>query len=194
VRIDHLYASELRRAYKTAGAISEQNVGHPEVKKSNRLNEREHGEKVQEYLTQGRVSAASKLMYGDNSRTYGPPGGESREDVANRAQFFLMDRMYREGKDTDELPEAFLSKEKVNNPETLPEGIPHIVVVSHNVLLCELYDSLLEVRNRRYQMTNVNYDLISWCVGYHYNLSPNENMQVEAYRGDEYEKLRARVL
>jgi broad specificity phosphatase PhoE len=177
VRIDHLYASELRRAYKTAGAISEQNVGHPEVKRSKELNERDCGKEVNRYIAQGYNNLASDLLYGDDSRTYRPPGGESRADVAHRGQSFLLKRMYTEGKDIDELPESFLSKEKVNNPETLPEGIPHIVVVSHNVLLCELYDKLLEEMNEYFRLTNVNYELISWCVGYHHhNLSPNENI------------------
>jgi probable phosphoglycerate mutase len=41
-----------------------------------------------------------------------------------------------------EAPGFFLEKKMTDTPAVLPDGIPHIVIVSHNGFLMEFYDKL----------------------------------------------------
>jgi hypothetical protein len=77
-------------------------------------------------------------------RDYHPPGGESFNDVARRARISLIALLLKYGKELEEPPKEFLDKMviDVDSPNILPEGIPHVVVVSHKVFMIELYESM----------------------------------------------------
>ncbi|KAE9394120.1 phosphoglycerate mutase-like protein [Gymnopus androsaceus JB14] len=149
VRIDRLLSSHLIRAVDTAQAISDNNKHRPVVIQQVNLQERKTGSVVESLRRQGRDDEASIELRGwgeddtiDRHHTPGG-GGESLETVAERAKLFIFSCMAKYGVDTLENPEEFDVGRWESTPEDLPEGLPHVVVVSHNIFLCELYEMIL---------------------------------------------------
>ncbi|KDQ11391.1 hypothetical protein BOTBODRAFT_459753 [Botryobasidium botryosum FD-172 SS1] len=84
--------------------------------------------------------AAARERWGPRSgdRSYRPPGGESLDDVANRGLLSLR-KYIKAGVQLAEEPD--LSTLPINfQVGDLLEGIPHHVIVSHNIALCEPHD------------------------------------------------------
>jgi probable phosphoglycerate mutase len=98
---------------------------------------------------------------GLTSRDYQPPCGESIEQVASRARLGLVALLAKYGKELDEPPKEFLDKVVIDSPNVLPTGIPHVVVVSHNEFLAELYDSMYGW-NKTHRTTTCDYDNADW--------------------------------
>jgi len=170
VHIDALYSSTLERARDTALQISTQSQVHIEprleVNQDPFFVERKAGDAVNELARCGRMEAAGDLYMGVRTgvtpRDYRPPrGGESPDDVASRAKAAVKMLLMVHGEDLEEPPKAFVDKVTINSPETLPEGIPHVVVVSHNIFLSELYEKLLSW-DTPHRMTTCNYSNINW--------------------------------
>ena len=63
------------------------------------------------------------------------------DTVAARAEAIIRS-ILSYGVKLSEAPEFFLEKKRTGVPNVLPDGIPHVVIVSHNVLLMELYEKL----------------------------------------------------
>ena len=100
---------------------------------------------------------------GATPRDYRPPGGggESPYDVAFRAKQGLIKVLKNYGKDLDKPPKDFLDKVVIDSPNVLPKGIPHVVIVSHNIFLAELYEAIFRW-NSTYHMTTCNYGIGEW--------------------------------
>jgi broad specificity phosphatase PhoE len=169
VHIDGLYSSTLDRAYDTACQIRTQNPASPEVIKSPLLVERKMGQEVIELGRAGHSESAGILytgigryQSGPTPRGYRPPrGGESPNDVAERAKVSLVRLLTIHGVDLEEPPKEFVDKVTIDSPNILPEGIPHVVLVSHNVFLSELYETMLGW-NTYYRMTDIDYSNADW--------------------------------
>ncbi|KAJ8694715.1 hypothetical protein PTI98_007367 [Pleurotus ostreatus] len=150
VRIDKLYLSNTTRTRETTDCILESRTG-AEVEKAEKkiLIELDLGAEVQALLMAGRSDAAHSLRT-DNGRAVQPisvrrrhrtPGGESPEDVARRAQLALLHLIFDHGVQLASPPEE-ASDDSHSWDGTLIDGIPHLVVVSHNLFLSELFESL----------------------------------------------------
>ena len=87
--------------------------------------------------------------------------GESADDVAERATSSLLLLLHRYGKELDEPPKEFVDKKVIDSPNDLPEGIPHVVVVSHNIFLTELYEAMYNW-GRSHRMTTCDYRNVDW--------------------------------
>lgn len=172
VRIDALYSSTLERAYDTATAITKHNIGHPEIIPREFLIEQKHGTYVAEMMMRGAEARAIEAMTGRSSRDARPPirshrpadGGESLEDVATRARLAILMVLTKYLVKLEERPKSFVEKEKVDMPEDLPDGVPHVVIVSHNIFLTELYEELLCWNTNPYHhnMTTCHYPNTGW--------------------------------
>jgi probable phosphoglycerate mutase len=166
VRIDHLYSSILERALDTALEISTQNISHPEIEKSLRLVEHHWGYNAIDYSNRGMNDQVRYELGGFGpgvDRNHVPSGGgESYNNVASRAREFVESQILgRFGVCLSEVPESLTNEETAVTAETLPEGIPHIVIVSHNVFLTELYEGLL-YWNKDHKMTDIYWPNAGW--------------------------------
>jgi len=142
VRIDALYSSPLQRAHHTAREISTQNMGHPEIIKDSNLEEHHWNREAIRAYNEGNnwmvQQQTTGFLNGSLDRSYQPSGGESYDQVAARALSFITIAIMKHGVPLSEIPHCLLF-EKI---QILPEGIPHIVIVSHNVLMTEMYEAL----------------------------------------------------
>lgn len=147
--IDRLISSPYQRAHDTAKALSSHHEGHPEIEIHPSLVERRYGGKVHRLMIWDREAAFEELRgkpsysRGPISRVHCPAeGGESMETVALRAEFIIRRVLTADAVKLSEPPGFFLEKKTADTPAVLPDGIPHVVIVSHNVFLMELYDKL----------------------------------------------------
>jgi broad specificity phosphatase PhoE len=170
VHIDALKSSPLQRAHHMAHQIAKNNHDTTlEVTTDNAYEERRMGQAAIDASCAGNHERARALYTGFwpgesgvPSCSYLPPGGgESSNGVARRARMGLTALLLKYGKELDEPPKEFLDKTVINSPNVLPEGIPHVVVVSHNVFLSELYESLFRW-NSPYHMTTCEYGNTDW--------------------------------
>jgi broad specificity phosphatase PhoE len=170
VRIDVLHASTLQRAHATALQIAKHNHNTTlEVIADDRYVERKMGQAVIDAINAGRIERASDLYTGLSHgssgvtpRDYQPPGGgESPNNVAARATLSLLTLLLTYGKALDEPPREFVDKTVIDSPNVLPEGIPHVVVVSHNIFLAELYESMFSWA-KDHRMTTCDYRNAEW--------------------------------
>ena len=166
-RIDYLLSSPLQRAHDTAKALSSHNEGHPKVITKNSLVERKYGGKVHQLMQWDRQAAQIALRgwssrYGPPSRSHCPAeGGESMDMVARRAERIIRLILAIHAVDLSEAPQFFLEKKTTDTPAVLPDGIPHVVIVSHNVFLMELYEKLRSW-GRAHSETNCNWRNAAW--------------------------------
>jgi probable phosphoglycerate mutase len=97
-----------------------------------------------------------------DDRNYQPDGGESLEQVSSRAKQSLVTLLTQYGKELDEPPQEFLDKKQIDSPNILPEGIPHVVVVSHNGFLAEFYHSMCLWNNTHRMSLSCRYENAAW--------------------------------
>jgi broad specificity phosphatase PhoE len=170
VHIDFLEASTLQRAHDTALQIAKYNHDATlKVTTKDIYVERRMGQAGIDAVRAGNQERAKALytgllpgQSGTTPRNHQPPGGgESPYAVANRARLSLIALIRKYGKELDEPPKEFLDKMVTNSPDVLPEGIPHVVVVSHNIFLAELYESMFGW-NSDHRMTTCNYRNADW--------------------------------
>jgi len=163
--IDHLLSSPHLRAYDTAKALSSHNQGQPTIALDPFLVERRYGGKVARLMRYNKEAGLEALM---GSR-YGPPrrwhcpeeGGESMEMVAFRAEKVIRSIFSKYAVNRSEFPEFFLEKKTTDTPTDLPDGIPHVVVVSHNVFFMELYEKMASWRSVHSE-TNCHWNNTDW--------------------------------
>jgi hypothetical protein len=60
-----------------------------------------------------------------------------------------------------EPPQFFLEKKTTDTPAVLPDGIPHVVIVSHNIFLMELYEKLISWQSK-YLETKCHWENADW--------------------------------
>ena len=170
VHIDVLHTSTLERAYETALAIAKHNQdANLKAIPNDVYVERKTGQAVIDAIRAGYNQRATALYSGVppgqpgvTPRGYIPPdGGESPNQVARRAMLSLRDLLYEYGKELDEPPKEFVDKKVIDSPNVLPEGIPHVVVVSHNIFLAELYEAMYKW-NSDHRMTTCHYRNADW--------------------------------
>jgi len=170
VHIDALRTSPLKRAYETALAIAKHNQDTTlEVIQNDKYVERKPGQEVIDALRYGYDERAVTLFTGvpfgrsgETPRDYMPPGGgESLKQVAQRAVSTLLILLYKFGKELDEPPKEFVDKKVIDSPNVLPEGIPHVVLVSHNIFLAELYETMFSWGSD-HRMTTCKYRNGDW--------------------------------
>ncbi|KIL59049.1 hypothetical protein M378DRAFT_15080 [Amanita muscaria Koide BX008] len=157
-RIDYLLSSPLERALSTANTLSNHNKGRPEVVTHPDLVERRYGDKVVRLMGYDKVAGAEELRgksrYSSEplSRFHSPAeGGECMAAVASRAEAIIRMILSTHGVKLSEAPEFMLDKKTTTTPAILPDGIPHVVIVSHNVFLMELYEKLKSWGNNHVQ-------------------------------------------
>ena len=144
--IDHLWSSPHLRAHDTAKALSSYNQGHPTIVNDLDLVERRYGDKVHRLMRYDKEAGAEALTgsrYRTLNRRHCPEeGGESMEMVASRAEKVIRLILTKYAVNRSEPPEFFLKKKTTDTPTDLPDGIPHVLIVSHNVFFMELYEKM----------------------------------------------------
>jgi broad specificity phosphatase PhoE len=139
----------LERAVQTANGISAHNISHPEVEQTSKIVEHYWGTEALKCSRKGQHEAARYELAGSYGgapkRDFRPRGGgESYKDVGERARDFVENEVLgRFGVALSEVSKDLLDEQKSKTPDILPEGIPHVVLVSHNLFLTELYEGLL---------------------------------------------------
>jgi broad specificity phosphatase PhoE len=157
-----MYSSPFLRARSTAKHIAEANKCHPEILIMENLKEQEYGATLTQFMQQGnhwmvRILRYGDLINGNLDRTYRPKNeGESLNDVGWRAKSAVLMAIEKHGVESQTQPAI--------------ENTPHVVFVSHNLLLVELYEALgnfifpdhAEQEEHAWRM--VSYNNTSWCV------------------------------
>lgn len=177
VRIDRILASFYARATQTAQGIANEHCEPVTVDQTNFIVEREIGEEARSALRRQDSYAYDRLVNGWGSypnfdRQHVPPGGESLDQVALRAKIALVWIAFQYGKnlggERPENEEWWKSADRYEGrrckPGDIPEDIPHIVVVSHNIFLCEFYELLLNWGREKHETTSTNYWNTDWYV------------------------------
>jgi probable phosphoglycerate mutase len=78
-----------------------------------------------------------------------------------RAEVFIRSILAKYGVTRSDAPEFLLNKKTTEKPDVLPDGIPHVVIVSHNVFLMEFYEKL-KSWGGEWQITNCDYRNAEW--------------------------------
>ncbi|KAK0210077.1 histidine phosphatase superfamily [Desarmillaria ectypa] len=153
-RIDHLISSPYLRALDTARAIGRNNIKRPDLKpeEDERIIEQNHGPQVDAARRSGnedlefqlRTGQSPCAIYGYPStipRSYHPPGGESLESVSLRAEMTLL-RYLRALESTLRNTQDSNTDVPIDSTDLI-DGVPHVVVVSHNIFLTEFYEAMV---------------------------------------------------
>ncbi|PBK92132.1 PGAM-domain-containing protein [Armillaria gallica] len=147
--IDHLVSSPYLRALDTARAIGRNNIERPDLEpvEEELIIEQDHGPQVDaarrsgnEYLEYQLRTGQSAFGYPTSStplRSYSPPGGESLDTVSFRAKMALRSYLRSYGASFASMPDV-----PVDSADLI-DGVPHVVVVSHNIFLTEFYEAML---------------------------------------------------
>ncbi|KAK0441283.1 hypothetical protein EV421DRAFT_1736752 [Armillaria borealis] len=167
--IDHLVSSPYLRALDTASAIGRNNIERPDLKpeEDELIIEQDHGPQVDAARRSGNEYLEYKLRTGQNPfghptsgtslRSYSPPGGESLDRVSSRAEMALCSYLRSYGASFASMPDV-----PVDSADLI-DGVPHVVVVSHNIFLTEFYEAMLFFNNpsQRYN-TPVQWRTAGW--------------------------------
>ncbi|KDQ19513.1 hypothetical protein BOTBODRAFT_170600 [Botryobasidium botryosum FD-172 SS1] len=163
VRIDQIHSSPLERAHDTAKALAAHNIHHPKIVLDELLVEQDHGPSVARYLRVGIFDAAARERWGPRSgdRSYRPPGGESLNHVANRGLLSLSKYILKRSVQLTEEPDLSTLPTDCQVGD-LPEGIPHHVIVSHNIFLCELHDLFVSWNLPQHRTSTGSFENTGW--------------------------------
>ncbi|KAG7453194.1 PGAM-domain-containing protein [Guyanagaster necrorhizus] len=171
MHIDHLISSPYTRALDTARVIGRNNIERPGLKpeEDELIIEQYHGPAVEAARSAGNGDLAYELRTGQSSflaygrptfppRSYSPPGGESLESVSRRARITLRRYLRWYGGSFSSMPDVPIDS------TNLIDGVPHVVMVSHNIFLTEFYETMLFFNDpsQRYD-TPVNWGNASWA-------------------------------
>jgi len=159
------------------------------------LTEKDHGPKAAKYRLEGNDDAAYYARTGiwcdpysgsssDDSagqiRFFVPEGGESEHDAAHRAQAEILSLLLKHGvplteedkvTEWDNVVEVEYQWDDYNKEWKADLGlndtgkIPHVMIVSHNLFLTELYESLCYWNSSEHVQTGTEYKNTGWCVG-----------------------------
>ncbi|KDQ63919.1 hypothetical protein JAAARDRAFT_212900 [Jaapia argillacea MUCL 33604] len=170
VPIDALYSSPLKRAHHTAIGLISSSTPPAQIILNNKLVEQAHGEYYERYCNNGALDAAYRervglCLFGKQDRGHRPrEGGESLHDVAERAVVELMKALENHGVELKEGPgaEALSAMKETCKEGTLVEGIPHVVFVSHNSFLSELWEAMLSWNKEEHVWTRCHYGNAAW--------------------------------
>ncbi len=187
VRIDRLLSSTETRAVETAQILAAWNVRHPTIHTNKKLVEQRYGKKVMDQLVAGNEERGFELLWGTSDESgaglsfdYRPPGGESYNDVIARGRQFIQEMLRKYGLQVDVGPSTSNAKSLNCEPETLPPGIPHLVVVSHNILLTLLWETLKDWRGELENAGGYHWDNAGWqgflsCHHWAFDNSPSRS-------------------
>ncbi|KAF4567595.1 hypothetical protein EYR40_006596 [Pleurotus pulmonarius] len=167
-RIDEVYTSGTQRSDDTGVLICSREGVQKNAKAI--FVEHDFGEEYNRLLRSGDYSGASLLRTGGSrygrsvevKRPYRTQDGESQNDVAHRAQLALLHLIFDHGV---ALPAEPLQASPNHRPVwdgSLIDGVPHIVVVSHNLFLCELVESMACWEALVHREGDTHYDNAEW--------------------------------
>ncbi|KAF9500654.1 phosphoglycerate mutase-like protein [Pleurotus eryngii] len=184
-RIDKLYLSPTARTRQTTEKLLD---GRADVETEERelLIEQDLGPEYTRLLVTGQIEAAGDLKTNgappgsrpvDIRRAYRTPGGESQNDLAKRAQLALLQIIFDHGVhlSTPPSPESW--------DGSLVDSIPHIVLVTHNLFLSELFESLLCWEQSSHTETIIEYGNTEWSRHLLRLDWPDDNFSLKSYRG-----------
>ncbi len=166
-RIDEVYTSGMQRSDDTGVFLCSREGVQKNVKAI--FVEQDFGEEYNRLLRSGDYTGANLLRYGgsldgrsvEDKRPYRTQDGESLDDVAHRAQLALLHLIFDHG--------VALPSDSLEIPNHRPvwdgsliDGVPHIVVVSNNLFLCDLVESMACWETPRHMEGNTEYDNAEW--------------------------------
>lgn len=179
VRIDKIISSTYARATQTAQGIVDEHCEPLTIEEHDWLIEREIGDDARSASIRQDSYSYNRLVngwgrYPNFDRHHTPPGGESLNTVQKRAQLMLWWIAKEFGKSiggeraqTEEWSKLREHHEDSRRckPDDIPEDIPHIVIVSHNIFLCEFYELLLNWDpHKLHNTTSTDYGNTEWYV------------------------------
>ncbi|EIM84911.1 phosphoglycerate mutase-like protein [Stereum hirsutum FP-91666 SS1] len=180
-RIDVLLSSTYERAVSTALEISKSNDNDVPITKEPNLIERKLGTSIPRLMSKGLFKTAiaerdGNLYDGSVNREHRPQGGgESLSDVERRSENVLaillkyavaLDKVPSvvEGNDPVRRYEASTGDDDTGGLQEVPEGIKHVVLVSHNAYMGEFYEMLLSWGKDDHEQTAVHYGNTQWVT------------------------------
>ncbi|KAF8509853.1 histidine phosphatase superfamily [Hysterangium stoloniferum] len=168
IRTDSIYSSDMARAKTTAQAIVDVHSSTLELKTLSLLREQGHGPEVEKCMRRSDYSKARQLRTGgyapssQEGRLHRPPGGESATDVVERGVLVLQYLIHRYGRYLPSPPTELLEDRPIQSANPFPDDVPHIVVVSHNLFLSELYEALLSWNAEQHCYSEIEYGNTHW--------------------------------
>lgn len=168
-RIDSIHCSTLNRAKRTANAVATAHTGIPTkppvhatrwlVERNAPARPKRRGAPIEghEHLSAGPGHHAHEEW-----RDEPPDGvGETYAEVAARGVHYLL-CLFAYHAAVISQPPPGLTELSEDRPEDVPEGIPHIVVVAHNFILCELYEALISWNDDGHTASNADFAQTGW--------------------------------
>ncbi|EMD40303.1 hypothetical protein CERSUDRAFT_70712 [Gelatoporia subvermispora B] len=94
------------------------------------------------------------------------PDAESGGDVERRvvSGLLILLRLYGAELPPEMEPKVDLEDAVWNTSWKLPDGVPHIVLVGHNITLCEMIEAIRCWNSERHWMTDYEFENGGWCA------------------------------
>ena len=172
VHIDYIYTSPLERAKDTALALARHNKAHPKVIESVKLKEQDLGPVVNDLMSQYRRDEAFYERMGQSVRNYKPSlglhrshcprDGESLDEVTSRGISAILEIMNTHGVELSTPPKEMTMQLSQFSGQQLVDGLPHIVIVSHNIFMCELYEGIKSWNKPKHEEGYTKYANTCW--------------------------------
>ncbi|OBZ62663.1 hypothetical protein A0H81_15021 [Grifola frondosa] len=181
IHFDTILCSPLKRATQTAEYLLKSNDTNPAppVRHWDLLKEQDHGPEFRSLMLRGYRDAAYELRIPrGNPRNHRPGSGESAADVEKCCIDTIWRLMMWFAREVPQSPEGLDDESKSCGlqvsiaelaghpdckPDTLPPGVPHVGIVSHNLFLTELVEALLSWHSESHADTSVQFQSGSWA-------------------------------
>ncbi|KAF8504267.1 hypothetical protein JB92DRAFT_2967794 [Gautieria morchelliformis] len=135
------------------------------------LVEHDFGPVVRQLMAANRLEEANcertgKYTPGLPERKYRPSGGESLQDLVHRGISELRDIVLRHAVALPAPPEEMNESDyrPRGTVDKLVKGVPHVVIVSHNIFLAELWKALASWKEENHVDTYNDYRNAGWYV------------------------------
>ncbi|OBZ62658.1 hypothetical protein A0H81_15022 [Grifola frondosa] len=185
VHFDSVLCSPLKRAVQTMEYLTELIDVVPALsylEKAFRFHEQDHGPEYRKLMRKGFWQDANRLRMpsysSSNFRDHKAYRGESLTDVEQRCALNIGLLMIHYAKGIPENPEGLDDESRSRDsriciaklpghqkcqPDTLPASIPHVGVVSHNILLTEMLEALLSWHSESHITTDLAFRNADWA-------------------------------
>jgi probable phosphoglycerate mutase len=154
VRIDAICSSDMNRAMATAAEIVNFHSSKLQLETNNWFREQD---------VAGWENHERPGLNREDARGYAAHGREPLDYVVNRSLMAIVILVRKYGIYLRTPPtELFGDSHSLTDPSKLPDNVPHIVIVSHNILLSELYEALFSWTAEKHVNLGIEYANTGW--------------------------------